>query len=195
MSLSSAAPAGLEFHPLTPDRWMDLETLFERHRNRTCWCMWWRLPRSEFARQLGEANKRAFKAIVESGEVPGVLAYEGGKPVGWCSIGPRESFPALERSWVLKRVDDEPVWSIVCFFIARPFRRQGLMGGLLRAATEYARERGARIVEGYPVEPKGARLSGSQGFMGIASAFREAGFVEILRRSESRPIMRHFMQA
>jgi GNAT superfamily N-acetyltransferase len=152
--------------------------------------MWWRLTRSQFAQQRGQKNKEALKAIVDSGQIPGLLAYADGEPIAWCSIGPRETYPALERSRTLKRVDDKPVWSIVCFFVAEPFRRRGLMVPFLKAAVAYAKEHGARIVEGYPAEPT-KTSSGTSGYMGVVSAFRKAGFVEVLRRSESRPIMRY----
>lgn len=111
--------------------------------------------------------------------------------MGWCSVAPREAFPALERSRVLKRVDDQPVWSVVCFFIAKPYRRQGLTVSLLKAAAEYARQAGARIVEGYPEDPKKADIPAPFAFTGLASAFLQAGFVEVLRRSATRPIMRY----
>lgn len=183
----------LAFHPVTPNRWGDLEKLFgERGAYGGCWCMWWRLTRAQFAQQVGQKNKAALKAIVDSGEIPGLLAYADGEPIAWCSVAPREAYPALERSRTLKRVDDKPVWSVVCFFVAKPFRRKGIMVPLLTGAVEYARAHGARIVEGYPVEPKGTRLSGSDGYTGVVSAFRQAGFVEVLRRSETRAIMRHF---
>jgi GNAT superfamily N-acetyltransferase len=182
----------LEFHPVPPGRWHDLETLFGKNgAYGGCWCMWWRVTRSQFGKQAGQGNKEALKAIVDSGEVPGILAYANGQPIAWCSVAPREAFPSLERSRTLKKVDDQPVWSIVCFFIARPFRRQGLMVKLLSAAVEYAKKHGAKIVEGYPIEPKQSNLSGSSGFTGILSAFQEVGFVEVLRRSENRPIMRY----
>jgi GNAT superfamily N-acetyltransferase len=155
--------------------------------------MWWRLTRSQFEKQTGEQNRQALKALVDSGEPPGLLAYANGEPIAWCSLGPREIYPALERSRTLRRVDDEPVWSVVCFFVARPFRRQGLMVPFLRAAIEYAREHGAKIVEGYPTEPKKA-LSGYSGFTGVVSAFRRAGFREVLRRSAQQPIMRYFIE-
>ncbi len=185
----------LEFHPVTPDRWQDLETLFGKNgAYGGCWCMWWRVTRSQFGQQAGQGNKEALKAIVDSGEVPGLLAYAGGKPIGWCSVAPRETFPSLERSRTLKRVDDQPVWSIVCFFVARRFRQQGLMVKLLKAAIAYAKEHHAKIVEGYPIEPKQSNLSGSSGFTGLLSAFQDAGFVELLRRSENRPIMRFYVE-
>jgi GNAT superfamily N-acetyltransferase len=181
----------LEFHPVTPERWRDLERLFgERGAYGGCWCMWWRLPRAQFEQQVGQKNKEALKAIVDSGEVPGLLAYAHGEPIAWCSVAPREAFPALERTRMLKRVDDEPVWSAVCFFVAKQFRRRGVMVPLLTAAVEYARARGAKIIEGYPVEPTKA-LSGYSGYTGVISAFRKAGFVEVLRRSKARPIMRY----
>jgi GNAT superfamily N-acetyltransferase len=182
---------GLEFHPVTPERWGDLEKLFGEHgAGGGCWCMWWRLTRSQFWQQRGQKNKEALKAMVDSGQAPGLLAYAHGEPIAWCSVGPRETYPALERSRTLKRVDDKPVWSIVCFFVARPFRGRGLMVPLLKAAIAYAKEYGAKIVEGYPVEPT-KRLPWGSGYMGLAPAFREVGFVEVLRRSETRSIMRY----
>jgi GNAT superfamily N-acetyltransferase len=184
----------LEFHPVTAERWHDLETLFgERGACGGCWCMWWRLKRSEFERQKGRANREALRAIVASGEIPGILAYAGGEPIGWCAVAPRETYPTLERSRNLKRVDDQPVWSVVCFFVARPFRRKGVTVGLLQAAVEYAAQNGAKIVEGYPAEPK-KDTPDVFVYTGLASAFRKAGFVEVLRRSETRPIMRYFIE-
>lgn len=153
--------------------------------------MWWRLKRSDFMRQRGEQNRKALKNIVESGEVPGILAYAGDQPIGWCSVSPREVYPALERSRVLKPVDDRPVWSVVCFFVDRRFRRKGLTLKLLEAAVEYAAKQGGSVVEGYPIEAGTRRMADAFAYTGLASAFRKAGFVEVLRRSESRPIMRH----
>ena len=155
--------------------------------------MWWRLKRSEFAKRTGQKNKRMMKRIIDSGQVPGLLAYAEGNPVGWCSVATRETYPGLERSWTLKRIDNEPVWSVVCFFVAKPFRSRGLMISLLEAAVRYAKARGAKIVEGYPVEYKRRRMSGSEGFTGVVSVFRRSGFVEALRRSTSRPIMRYLV--
>ena len=156
--------------------------------------MWWRLKHAQFEKQKGERNRKALKRIVDSGQVPGLLAYASGQPVGWCAVGPRETFSVLERSRALKRIDDAPVWSVVCFFVARPFRRKGVTVKLLRAAVEYASRRGAKIVEGYPLEPGKGALPDAFAWTGLASAFRQAGFVEVLRRSEKRPIMRYFVQ-
>lgn len=181
----------LEFRPLTSDRWPDFERLFgPRGATGGCWCMWWRLKRSEFEQQKGEGNRQAFAQIVRDGETPGILAYAGEKPVGWCAIAPRENYPLLERSRTLKRVDDQPVWSITCFFVAKAFRRQGVTLQLIKAAVEYARQRGATLIEAYPVEPKSEEMPVVFAYTGFAATFREAGFVEVTRRSETRPVMR-----
>ncbi len=191
MPSTRAQPAKLEFHPVTPKRWRDLEKLFgERGACGGCWCMCWRLKRSQFEKQKGAGNKKALKKIVAAGKVPGLLAYAGREPVGWCSVAPREAFPVLENSRILKRVDDQPVWSASCFFVARPYRRQGLSVKLLRAAVAYAKKKGARMVEGYPVEPKKTPMPDVFAWTGLAGAFRQAGFKEVLRRSPTRPIMR-----
>jgi GNAT superfamily N-acetyltransferase len=156
--------------------------------------MWWRLTQSEFNRQKGDGNRLAMKKIVTSGEVPGIMAYAEGQPVGWCSLGPREVFPRLERSRILKRVDQQPVWSVVCFVVAKPFRRKGISTKLLGAAVQYAQEQCAKIVEGYPVEPKKASMPDLFAYHGLASTFRRAGFVEVARRSATRPIMRYYIE-
>jgi len=187
--------ADLEFHPVTADRWNDLETLFGKNGAcGGCWCMWWRLTRSQFVKQKGEDNRKALGNIVASGEVPGILAYHKDATIGWCAVAPRESYPALERSRVLKRVDDQLVWSVVCFFVSRKFRRQGMTLRLQTASVDYVRKRGERIIEGYPVEPKNARIPDSFAYTGLPSAFRKAGFVEVLRRSRTRPIVRYTIE-
>lgn len=154
--------------------------------------MWWRLRRSEFNENKREGNKKAMKNIVNSGEVPGILAYVNDQPVGWCAVAPRKVFSSLERSRILKPVDDKPVWSVVCFFVAKSFRRKGISVELLEASVEYVKKQGGRIVEGYPEDP-GSTLPDAFVYTGLVSAFRKAGFVEVLRRSKRRPIMRYFI--
>ncbi len=189
---SGSLPA-LRFHALTAGRWRDLESLFgERGACGGCWCMFWRLKRPQFEKMKGRGNRRAFKKIAAAGQAPGLLAYAGNQPIGWCALAPRETYPRLDRSRILAKVDEQPVWSVTCFFVARPFRRKGVAVKLLRAAAEYARKRGAAIVEGYPVEPKKGEMPDVFAYTGLASAFRQAGFVEVLRRSKTRPIMRYF---
>jgi GNAT superfamily N-acetyltransferase len=181
----------LEFHPLTPGRWEDFTRLFGVHgAYGGCWCMWWRETRSEFEKRQGEGNRRAMKKIVGSGEVPGILAYAAGEPAGWISIAPREKFSGLERSRTLKRIDDAPVWSIVCFFVGKEYRNRGLAVPLIRAAVEYAAERGAKVVEAYPTLPKERRMAPASVYMGIPSIFERAGFTECARPSARKAVMR-----
>ena len=190
----SPPPLTLEVHPATPDCRNDLERLFgPRGACGGCWCMWWRLTAKQFEQQKAAGNRAAMKRIVQSGEIPGLLAYaaDDDEPIGWCAVAPREAYPRLARSRVLKRVDDAPVWSIVCFFVAKPYRRSGVMRRLIVAAIDYVRLRGGTILEGYPTEPKSERAPDLFLYHGIPSAFAESGFVEAARRSERRPIMRY----
>ena len=152
--------------------------------------MWWRLTRKQFKASKGAKNRTAFRRIVASGAEPGVLAYVGNEPAGWCAVGPRESYPLLENSRTLARVDRKPVWSVTCLFVARPSRRKGLSTQLLCAAAAHARRQGAHLLEGYPVEPRQKTLPDAFVWTGLASAFRKAGFHEVARRSATRPIMR-----
>ncbi len=179
------------FAPATPERWRDLEALFgPRGACGGCWCMWLRRSAAEFERNKGAGNKAALRALVRSGPAPGILAYDGEIPVGWCAVAPREDYPRLERSRTLARLDDTPVWSVTCFFVAREYRRRGLTTALLRAAVRFARTRGARIVEGYPNDTAGRSLPDAFAWHGVVPTFERAGFIEVLRRSASRPIMR-----
>lgn len=181
----------MSFHPAAAGRWSDLEALFgPRGACGGCWCMWWRLPRAVHERQKGQPNKDALRALVAAEDPPGLLGYVDGAPVAWCAIAPREAYPALGRSRILARVDDRPVWSVTCFFVARPFRRRGISVRLIEAAAGYAAGRGALIVEGYPVDPRTPRLPDAFAWTGTVSAFRRAGFEEAARRSGTRPIMR-----
>lgn len=139
----------VEVYPATAERWEDLEALFgPKGAYSGCWCMFWRLSRADFNKLGGEGRKAVLHELTSRNEVAGVLAYIDGKPIGWCSIGPREDYAALEKSRILKRVDDAPVWSVVCFFVAKGFRKRGIMSALLRGAVRYAEENGAQVIEG-----------------------------------------------
>jgi GNAT superfamily N-acetyltransferase len=153
--------------------------------------MSWRLARADFNQGKGDANRSAMRALVAKGDEPGILLYKDGLAIGWCSVAPRAEFVALERSRVWAPVDDRPVWSISCFFVAKAQRNQGLSVELLKAAVAFARSRGARIVEGYPQELDSGPLPASFAWTGIASAYRKAGFQEVSRRSAKKPIMRY----
>lgn len=185
----------LHFFPVTKDRWSDFETLFgERGACGGCWCMLWRLTRKEFESQKGEGNRRAMKAIIQSGKIPGILAYSRGQPVAWCSVAPREHFPSLGRSRILKPLDELPVWSITCLFVEKPYRRRGISTRMIAAAVEHVKKQGGTLVEAYPVEPKKDKMPDVFAWTGLASAYLKAGFVECARRSETRPIMRYIIE-
>lgn len=178
--------------PATRERWADLVELFgPRGACGGCWCMFWRRTGAEFAAGKGDGNRRALQRRVRSGDPPGLLAYVDGEPAGWIAIAPREEYRRLERSRILKPVDERPgVWSVPCFFVARAHRRRRLTVALLRAAVDFAAGRGARVVEGYPVDAEG-RKPDVFVYTGLASAFRQAGFREVARRSPTRPVMRY----
>lgn len=181
----------LKIFPVTIERWPDFEKLFgAKGACGGCWCMLWRLKRAQFEAGKGEKNRRAMQTVIKSGKIPGLLAYADGKPVGWCSVAPREHFPALENSRILQPVDEKSVWSISCLFVEKSYRRHGISVALLRAAAEHVKRQGGKIVEGYPTEPKKNRMPDVFVWTGLASAYQQAGFVECVRRSETRPIMR-----
>jgi GNAT superfamily N-acetyltransferase len=129
--------------------------------------------------------------LVNDGPPPGIFGYLDGEPVGWCAVAPREAYSALARSRILQPVDDKPVWSVSCLFVRKDRRKQGLSVQLLRAAVEHVKGQGGTVVEGYPVEPKQANMPAAFAWTGLAAAFLAAGFREVARRSDTRPIMRY----
>jgi GNAT superfamily N-acetyltransferase len=195
-----AADRGLgEFstRPLTPQTWADLERLFDLPGGsivRGCWCMFYRRsgkpPGSDGPPgTIKAANKQAMCDLVQAGSVPGLIGYLGGDPAGWISFGPREEYHKLRRSPVMKPVDDTPVWSVVCSYVARPYRGAGMQHLLLDAAIAYARENGVRVLEAYPID-KAARSHDDFMFFGSRSLYERAGFAEVARRSPTRVVMR-----
>lgn len=172
----------ISFFPLNISRWVDFETLFGAHgASGGCWCMFWRLPRKQFQQNCancGEANRQALRALVQGGLVPGLIGYRDQMPVAWCSIAPREDFSSLERSRTLKRVDDRPVWSIVCFYIAKTERNSGCMLKAIQAAVEFARLGGAQLVEAYPTQVD-RHHTPVELYMGSLETFLKAGFIKV----------------
>ena len=188
-------PKGLEVHPLTPERWDDLVTLFNGRGGsqvRGCWCMFYRRsgrPDVPEGTSHAEYNKHALKTLVDCGTPPGLLGYRNGKPVAWVSLGPREDYAKLAKSPVMKPVDDEPVWSVVCFYTALEARGEGLSEAMLAHATDYARRNGARLLEAYPVD-KATRDRDDSMWFGAKRIYDRAGFREVARRKPARPVMR-----
>jgi GNAT superfamily N-acetyltransferase len=186
----------LTLQPLTPDRWGDFESVFRAPGcavARGCWCMYYRLSGEGGGWPTGgarsAANRAQMKALVDGGENTGLIGYRGGVPVGWISLGPRERFRKLARSPVMRAVDDEPVWSIVCFVVPREHRGQGVARALLAGAITWARKQDVRILEAYPVDRRGRGRDDSLWF-GTRHMFEAAGFEVVARRKPTRPVMR-----
>ncbi|GAB5467954.1 MAG: GNAT family N-acetyltransferase [Rhodospirillales bacterium] len=155
-----------------------------------CWCMIWRQSKKQMDAGMGAANREAMRALFDSGQVPGLIARRDGEAVGWIQVDRRAVFTRLESSRVLKPVDDLPVWSVACFLVDKRFRRQGLALRLLQGACDFARQRGAEILEGYPIDTPKRSYPAVYAWSGFAKTFRQAGFEEVARRSDTRPIMR-----
>jgi GNAT superfamily N-acetyltransferase len=182
---------GLEVAPVTRERWGDLVELFgERGASSGCWCMFFRLSGGELGRMSGRGTRAALRDLVDRDAVPGLLAYWRDRPVGWCSVAPREQFPRVLRSPVLRPLDQRPAWSVVCFYVDRSARRQGVAAVLLDGAVERAASAGAELLEGYPRDAGGDRRASAELYVGTVSMFEAAGFREVARRSPTRPIMR-----
>jgi len=185
----------LTFSTLTPDRINDFEILFgPRGACAGCWCTYWKLPASDYDKLRGDGARQVQRSLIEQGVVPGILAYEDGSAIGWVAVEPRSEYPRLARSRVLKPVDDLEVWSITCFFTAKNHRRKGVTVELLRQAINYVGVKGGKIVEGYPVVPKGTNAPAPFVFTGLPAAFIKAGFVEVARYSPTRPIYRYYIE-
>lgn len=190
----------LQIHPLTMERLPDLAGLFEQGGDpRWCWCSFYRVRSVDFRGSTPGSNRQILEAAVATsaadGRAPGLVAYRDGEAVGWVSVGPRGDYERLEHSRVLAPIDDRPVWSIVCFVVARASRGQGIAAALLEAAMDYARDHGATLLEAYPVDTSGRRVPAADAYKGTVAMFERAGFTVADRRranasSAPRPIVR-----
>jgi GNAT superfamily N-acetyltransferase len=192
---------GLDIQPLTPERLPDLASLFEQGGDpKWCWCAYFRIRGFDFSSGGKARHRQVMKTAVDEtaneGRAPGLVAYDAGEAVGWVSVGPREDYERLAYSKVLAPVDDQPVWSIVCFVVGKRVRGQGIANALLDAAIDYARDHGATRLEAYPVETRrGVRIGSGELYKGTLSMFERAGFKVVARRSvpraaTTRPIVR-----
>ena len=182
--------AAITIAPLDTDRWADLVTLFgaERGAYGRCWCMWWRVSGREFDALGGDGRRDAFCGRADQTPPAGLLAYRDRVPVGWIAVAARGEFSRLNRSPLLKAVDDTPVWAITCLYVDAAHRRGGVAKQLVAAAVDLAGEHGAAAVEAYPLDVEGA-VADSQAYTGTVSMFADAGFEEVARRKH-RPILR-----
>jgi len=193
---ATRATPKLTLASLTPDRWDDFEAIFNAKGcsiARGCWCMAYRVSGSSPPPPPGvtfsERNRRAMKQRVDAGEFIGLIGYLGKQPAGWISIGPRAAYRRLEKSPVMKAVDDTPVWSVICFVVPGEQRGQGIARALLDGAIAHAKRQRVKMLEAYPVDRAGPARDDALWF-GVKSMFDAAGFVEVARRKPARPVMR-----
>jgi GNAT superfamily N-acetyltransferase len=194
----------LEILPLTPERLPDLAALFNQGGDpKWCWCSFFRVRNVDLAKSTAAKNRAVLEKAVDTtgaeGRNPGLVAYRGGEPIGWVSLGPRDDYARLQHSKLMAPVDDRPVWSIVCFVVSRQARGQGVAHALLEAAIEYAGQHGATLLEAYPIETDGARVAAAHAYKGTTGMFERAGFDVVARRQFNRttpvrPIVRREME-
>ena len=187
--------ADLVVHPLTSERFGDLAALFEEGGDpKWCWCQFYRVRNLDWTSNP-KVNRGRLEVLAREGPPPGLVAYAGDRAVGWVSLAERERFDRLTTAKVLARVDDRPVWSIVCFVVSRTHRRSGVAAALLDAAIAHARANGATLLEAYPADTGGRKVPAANVFNGALSMFEKAGFEVVTRRqatktSTPRPIVR-----
>lgn len=185
----------LTFEPLTKSNWHKFLTLFgDRGACGNCWCMYYRLSRSEFHEgKSDDGNKNAIKEIVWENKPTGLLAIYEGDAIAWCAFAPREDFIKLEKSRVHKRIDNKKVWSIPCFFIDKRFRRSGISVELIKGVISYARMNDIKIIEAYPTIPTKEKLPDSFLWIGLYKSFERAGFEIVDRTSKNSPTVRFYI--
>ncbi|KUM31237.1 GCN5 family acetyltransferase [Arthrobacter sp. EpRS66] len=166
----------LRIEPLAESRMEDFAAVVNpNHRQKHCWCLSHRLSAQEIRERGGEDRYEAMCSLAREKIAPGVIAYLGDQPVGWCSISPRAQIPKLENSKLIRPVDDLRVWSIICMVVRGGYRRRGVNRQMVLGAVEYAKSLGAPAVEAYPVDPEG-RMDLTMAFVGTRKMFEEAGF-------------------
>jgi GNAT superfamily N-acetyltransferase len=184
--------------PANEASWEDLQTIFgTRGRASTCQCQRYKLrPRESFASFPTEERAQRLRQQTdcghpESGTTSGLVAYLNDEPVGWCAVEPRTAYAGLLRNnrvpWGGRAEDktDSGVWRVTCFFTRVGFRTRGISRALARAAVDFARERGARAIEGYPMTTKNVIPEE----LHVGNVFANAGFTEV-----SRPTLRHVVK-
>jgi GNAT superfamily N-acetyltransferase len=205
--MSSSVTAALRVVPVTEAPWDDVRTVFgTRGDPSTCWCQFFKVDAAAwkakdhaaaFERALGEQVDLARASRIAG---PGVLAYYGSEaagwqPVGWAAVEPRTVYPRVLAGRMMPGTaepdsDDASVWAVTCFVVRVGYRRQGVAAALLQGAVDEARRGGARVVEAYPVDTAGQKVSSADLYHGPLSAFEAAGFEITGRPVEGRAVVR-----
>lgn len=174
--------------PATADRFTDAEhALNGGGDGGTCQCQWWTIPNKQFSESTQPEKEALLRDELAQDLAPALIAYVDGEAAGWVRVGPRPAQQRLARTRAFaanseEPWDDESVWAVSCFVVRIEHRRRGLNAAMLHAAVDYARDHGARVVEGYPMDPDaGRRRSSNELFHGVVSTFRDAGFREVAR--------------
>jgi GNAT superfamily N-acetyltransferase len=181
--------SSIDVRPVGLEQWPHLADFFGPSGAYSgCWCTYWRRTTADFdagCRDGARGNRAVLQRLTAQGRVPGLLGYDGEQPVGWVSVSPRPEFGRVLRSPTLKPRDgdrgdagDEDVWAVVCFWVPRGRRGAGVASALLAGAVDHARAAGARVLEGYPVDPA-ARAPAAELYTGTLSMFRRAGFTRV----------------
>jgi hypothetical protein len=181
--------ADWQFRAVTPENWADMAALFDgRGGPKQCWCMVWRSGiDGAAAPKLPADRKAAMERLVLSRRPVGILGYDHGIPVAWCSIAPRPLF-----GQGLSTTEPDPgLWSLTCFFIRADHRKQAGFAALLGAAESHAAQEGATMIEAYPVD----RDSPSYRFSGFLPAFEASGYVPVGTVCTRRHVVRKVLVA
>jgi GNAT superfamily N-acetyltransferase len=176
--------------PATADRWPDVVTLLGGNGDRGCWCQAPRGRAIGYGKSVPGARREALRTQLDEDPPAGMLAYVDGEVAGWCGFGPRPNLPRLEHSRTIPKIDDLPVWSILCFNIRVGYRRRGVAAALLKGVIDFASRSGAPGLEAYPIDPEGGRVNANFGYVGVTPMFEKAGFqrvVETAAHSDHRP--------
>jgi GNAT superfamily N-acetyltransferase len=142
-----------------------------------CWCLSYRLSSRQNQQLRGTERGDFVRKLVAEDPPPGVLAYDGGTPVGWAAVHPRAdtSFATNRR---IPHVDGPDAWSVWCIRVRPGHRGSGISHALLAGAVDLARTCGAAAVEGYPVDNKGRKVDLTMAYVGTRKLFEDAGFAK-----------------
>lgn len=187
--------------PANEASWEDLQTVIgTRGPGSRCQCQRYKLGRGEYfagfpvEERADRLRQQTDCGHPDSGTTSGLVAYLGAEPVGWCAVEPRPAYEGLVRNnrvpWADREEDrtDEGVWAVTCLFVRAGFRKRGVSRALARAAVDFARERGARALEGYPITTK--NVISEELHVGTPGVFADAGLTEVGRPTLRRSVMR-----
>jgi len=176
----SVAPSSIVVEPAIAERWPDVNALFAGQGDRGCWCQYWRQSSSDYSKGKPGSGQSNLRRQVMEGPPPGMIAYVDGTPAGWLVFWPRDRMERIVRSRTIPKVDDKPVWAIVCFMVRTGYRRHGVAVALLRGAIATARTAGVPALEAYPIDSDGERLDVTTSYVGFTTMFESAGFQKVI---------------